>query len=137
MELEEQMQPLKVGDKVYSKRYERWGNNTYYYFAVVERLTKTQAILSGGTRLINTPKVDYFSKIVCYPVYGDTWVKWSIQTPEILEEAKLERERQSVLRWFKDRQFSEEEKRIIYNTFKELNILNSDKEPTTEPKQTT
>jgi hypothetical protein len=130
MELTEQMQPLKVGDKVYSKRYDRWGNNVYYHFAVVKRLTKTQAILSGEIRLINTPEVDSYSKIVCYPVYGDTWVKWSIQTPEILEEAKLERERQSIIRWFNDRKFSEEEKRIIHTTFKELNILNADKEPT-------
>jgi hypothetical protein len=123
MENKEEMNPLKVGDKVYLKAHSRWRNDVYYRFEVVERITKTQAILSNGIRLINTPEVDYYSKIVCYPVYGDTWVKWSIQTPEILEEAKAEKERQSIISWFNDRKFSEEEKRIIYTTFKDLNIL--------------
>ena len=123
MENKEEMNPLKVGDKVYSKEHSRWGKNVYYRLEEVERITKTQAILSNGTRLINTPEVDYYSKKVCYPVYGDTWVKWSIQTPEILEEAKAEKERQSIISWFNDRKFSEEEKRIVYTTFKNLDIL--------------
>ena len=123
MENKEEMNPLKVGDKVYSKEHSRWRNDVRYRLEVVERINKTQAILSNGIRLINTPQVDYYSNKVCYPAYGDTWNKWSIQTPEILEEAKAEKERQSIISWFNDRKFSEEEKRIIYTTFKDMNIL--------------
>jgi len=137
MELEKQMQPLKVGDKVYLKKCPSYSNNCYYYFQNVVRLTKTQAVLSSGKKLINTPKVDYQSKTIYYRAYGDMWEEWRIQTTEILEEAKLEKERRSILGWFDSHKFSEEEKRIVYNTFKELNVLNADKEPTTEPTQTT
>ena len=49
--------------------------------------------------------------------------KWHIQTPEILEEAKLEKERQTIVRWFDNRKFSEEDKRIVYTKFKELDLL--------------
>ena len=119
------MELLKIGDKVYNKKHQQWGNNVYYQFSIVERLTKTQAVLSCGTKLVNEPKLDHYSKTIGYPTYGDSWNKWHIQTPEILEEAKLEKERQTIVRWFDNRKFSEEDKRIVYTKFKELNILDS------------
>ena len=119
------MELLKVGDKVYYKDHSRWTNFVTYKFATVDRLTKTQAILSNGTKLINEPTNDNHDKVFGYSTYGDKWSKWYVQTPEILEEARLEKERQAIVRWFNDRKFSEEEKRIIYNKFKELNILDS------------
>lgn len=117
------MEKLKIGDKVYYKKHQQWGNNVYYTFAVVERLTKTQAILSDGTKLVNEPKFDNWSKIVGYPTYGDSWEKWHIETPEIIEEANKEKKRQKIVAWFRNRKFSEEEQFIIYNTFKTLNQL--------------
>jgi len=117
------MEKLKIGDKLFNKKHQQWGSNIYYKFATVERLTKTQAVLSDGTRLINEPQIKSYDKIISYPVYGDTWTRWHFETPEILEEAKKERDRQAVIRWFDSRKFSEEEKRIIYNTFKNLNQL--------------
>lgn len=117
------MELLKIGDKVYNKKHQRWGDNFYYQFSTVERLTKTQAALSCGTKLVNKPELDYHSKTMGYPTYGDSWTKWHIQTPEILEEAKLEKKRQTIVRWFDNRKFSEEDKRIVYTKFKELNIL--------------
>lgn len=117
------MELLKVGDKVYNKTHERWGNNVYYNFSTVERLTKTQAVLSDGTKLVNNPVLCYHNNIVGYRTYGDTWNEWHIQTPDIIAEAKLEKERQSIVNWFSRREFSEEEIRIIYLKFQELNIL--------------
>lgn len=119
------MESLKIGDKLYNKRHQQWSNRVYYQFSTVERVTKTQAVLSCGTKLVNEPKLDHFSKTIGYPVYGDSWNAWHIQTPEILEEAKLEKERQTIVRWFDNRFFSEEDKRIVYTKFKELNILDS------------
>jgi hypothetical protein len=119
------MELLKIGDKLYNKKHQQWGNNVYYQFSTVERLTKTQAVLSCGTKLVNEPKFDNYIKTIGYPTYGDSWNKWHIQTPEILEEAKLEKERQTIVRWFDNRKFSEEDKRIVYTKFKELNILDS------------
>ena len=40
------MELLKIGDKVYNKKHQQWGNNVYYKFSTVEKLTKTQAVLS-------------------------------------------------------------------------------------------
>lgn len=117
------MEQLKVGDKLYNKQHQQWGNNVYYNFSTVERLTKTQAILSNGTKLVNEPKFDNWSKTIGYSVYGDSWNKWHIETPEILEEANKEKTRQKIVNWFKNRKFSEEEQFIIYNTFKTINQL--------------
>lgn len=123
------MNKLKIGDKLYNKEYSRWTNSTYYKFASVERITKTQAILSDGTKLINEPTKSHYENIVGYCVYGDRYKKWSIETEDIIIEAKIERERQDIIKWFANRKFSDEDKRIIYNKFKELNLLES---PNTE-----
>ena len=118
-----EMELLKVGDKVY-KKIHRWDN--VYKFSIVERLTATQAILSCGTKLVNKPQLAYDRKTVEYPAYGDRWgAKWSIQTPEVLEEVRLERERKTIVMWFDSRKFTEDEKRIVYAKFKELGLLDS------------
>jgi hypothetical protein len=118
-----EMELLKVGDKVYSEKHLTYSRNVGYKFSTVERLTATQAILSCGTRLVNKPKLGYDRKTVEYPTYGDLYTKWSISTPEILEEARLQRERQTIVRWFDSRKFTEDEKRIVYAKFKELGLL--------------
>lgn len=117
------MELLKLGDKVYEKTHQRYGNNIYYNFSEVERLTKTQAILANGKKIINEPTKGHYDTVIGYPTYGNRWDKWHIVTPEILEEAQKEKTRQTIVRWFDNRKFSEEEKYIIYNTFKTLNQL--------------
>jgi hypothetical protein len=115
-------QKLKVGDKVYSIEHEQWGNNIYYIFATVERITKTQAILSNGVRLINEPKNNYHNNIG-YQTFGDSWKWYHIQTVEAIEESKKENKRQDIVRWFKNKKFTEEEQFLIYDTFKNIDKL--------------
>ena len=117
------MEKLKVGDKLYFTSKQRWGMRINYRFETVERLTKTQAVLSDGTKLINEPTTDWARKKVCYSEYGNRYDKWYFQTEEILLEAKKEKERQSIESWFESRKFSDEEKKIVYLKFKELDIL--------------
>ena len=118
------MEKLKVGDKLYFTSKQRWGMRINYRFETVERLTKTQAVLSDGTKLINEPTTDWGTdKKVCYSEYGNRYDKWYFQTEEILLEAKKEKERQSIESWFESRKFSDEEKKIVYLKFKELDIL--------------
>ena len=124
-----EMKRLEVGDKVYNKEHARWGGNVYYRFEVVERLTKTQAVLSNGIKLINEPVKPSFSEdTVGYSVYGDRWKKWHIQTDEIILEAKAEKERQTINSWFELRKFTESEKQIVYLKFDELGILEAKEE---------
>ncbi len=119
---------LEIGDRLCYKWYDKWGQNCDYSFATVERLTKTQAILSDGTKLINAPEyVDYKGVIVGYPIYGDRWEKWQFETQELIEEYKVENERRRIENWFSKRVFSDEEKKIIYLKFKELNLLEQPK----------
>ena len=65
------MELVKIGDKVYNERYHSWTKTVSYRLATIERLTKTQAILSDGTKLINEPTKGYDSNQIEYPQYGD------------------------------------------------------------------
>jgi len=103
---------LKVGDKLYYKKHQRFSDYIYYEFTTVERLTKTRAVLANGTVLVNEPK-QYGGKFG-FGIYGDTWEKYYHVTSEIIEEARLERKRQQIARWFNDKKFTDEEKEIIY-----------------------
>lgn len=114
---------LEIGDKLYNKEYSRWTSKTRYEFATVERLTKTQAILSNGTRLINELTKNHFDSIYGYSVFGNISARWYIVTESVLLEAEKEKERQVIDYWFAKRVFSSEEKRIIYFKFKELGLL--------------
>lgn len=117
------MELLKIGDKLYHKDHSPWTNNVTYKFETVERLTKTQAILSNGTKLINEPIKGHYDEAFGYPTYGDRWDKWYFETEEILLEAEKEIEKQNVNYWFDKRKFTNEEKRIVYLKFKELDLL--------------
>jgi len=109
------VEKLKVGDKVCNISKDRWGDRTYYNFGEVVRLTKTQAVLDNGTKLINDVVRDWHRKS-CFSEYGERYNKWYIQTNEILEKAKKEKERQFINNWFSNKNFTEEEKRLIYIT---------------------
>jgi hypothetical protein len=118
-----EMELLKVGDKVYNEKHHTWSRSVSYQFSTVERLTATQAILSCGTRLVNKPQLGFDRKTVQYPTHGDLYTKWSIPTLEVIEEARLEEERQTIVRWFDSKKFTEDEKRIVYAKFKKLGLL--------------
>lgn len=111
------MEKLKIGDKLCNISHERWGGNIYYNFDEVERLTKTQAILKSGIKLINEPKNDYYDKCVVFETYGDRWVKWKLPTEEIIEASKAEKYRQSVNNWFHKQKFNQEQIIEIYKLF--------------------
>jgi hypothetical protein len=109
------MEQLKVGDKVYYKDYNRWTQETTYNLQSVERLTKTQAILSNGTKLINTPSICYLNKEVCFDLYGNRYKKWYIQNDEVIKEAKTQNENKIIKNWFNNKTFSLDEIKLIYN----------------------
>jgi hypothetical protein len=117
------MELLKIGDKLYFREYYRWTSSVAYKFATVERLTKTQAILSNGIKLINKPQKCRYDNSVGYPVFGNMLSKWHIETEEILLEDKKEREIKFINSWFGNKKFTNEEKRIIYLKLKELDLL--------------
>lgn len=117
------MEKLKIGDKLVFIKSPKLSEYNYYNFAEVVRLTNTQAILSDGTRLVNEPKKAWGGDGVEYSEYGETYTRWSIQTPEIIEQATKEKELIIAHNWLSKRNFTKEEKKIIYDKFKELNIL--------------
>lgn len=119
------MEKLKVGDVVYLKEHSRWSNNINYAIATVERLTTTQAVISGGKKLVNEPIQDWYDKSIGYREYGNHYhyTHWHILTDEIREEIKTEQERRKICNWFEKRKFSDQEKAIVYAKFKELNLI--------------
>jgi hypothetical protein len=121
------MEKLKVGDKVYNVSINRFSSFINYNLDEVVRLTKTQAVLKSGTKLINEIFTDW-NREKCFCEYGDRYNKWYFQNEEILLKARKENERKFIYNWFNNRKFTEDEKRIIYLKFKELNILDNDSE---------
>lgn len=117
------MEQLKIGDELYFKRYARFSDNFTIQFATVERLTKTQVILTNGVRLKNNPIRDFHGKYGFRVHGGNTFDTWHIKTEEVVVEAKIEKEKQIICSWFERRKFTNEEKKIIYLKFKELNLL--------------
>jgi len=120
------MEKLKVGNKLYHTYHSRWNSDVRYDFATVDRLTKTQAILSNGIKLINEPIKGHYDKEVGYGVYGERYDKWYFENPEVLLEAKKEKERQKIDIWFSAKKFTDEEKEMIYNLLKDTETQKSD-----------
>ena len=117
------MDKLKVGDKVYKIETSRFYRNKNYILDEVVRLTKTQAVLKSGCKLTNEPTTNWSKEDICYSEYGDRYKKWYIQTEEIVKEAKAEKERQIIERWFQEKKFTDEEKRAIYLNHKQKQII--------------
>ncbi len=113
--MQNQPLPLKVGGRVYSKRLQRYGTDIYYAFATVARVTKTQAVLSNGKKVMNEPKQYWGDERYSFAEYGDKYKRWYIETPEAIENARVENRRQSVNQWFDTKKFTQEEKEIVYN----------------------
>ncbi len=117
------MEKLKIGDKIYIAETSRWSKRINYVLDEVVRLTKTQAVLSKGRKIINEPTTERNNKETYFSEYGDRYRKWFLQTEEVLIKVKAERERQFVEQWFSNKKFTDEEQRLIYVKFKELNLL--------------
>jgi len=116
----ESMEMLKIGDKVCLVQSQRYGDGTNYCFSEVERLTKTMAVLANGKRLINKAQISHYNnRVPEFPEYGDSWTRWQIETPEILEEHKKSLCEKKALDWFNGKKFTKEEKILIYNLFNE------------------
>lgn len=111
------MEKLKTGDKVYIAESSKWSRRVNYILDEVVRVTKTQAVLSKGRKIINKPTIDWDKKY-CFAEYGERYNKWYLQTDEILVTVKAERERQTIEQWFDTKKFTDEEKRIIYMQLK-------------------
>jgi len=116
------MEKLKVGDKIYVAETSKWSSRVNYIIDEVVRLTKTQAVLSKGTKIINEPTIDWYKKY-CFLQYGNRYNRWYHQTDEILDNIKIEKEKQLIENWFYNKKFTEEEKRIVYLKFKEIDKL--------------
>lgn len=112
------MEELKVGDKVYSKTYRRYGGSKIkgYDFNVVERVTKTQAVLKNGAKLRKEATTD-FNRLTCYSEIKDSYNQWYIVTDEILAEFKQWKETKEINEWFEKKEFTNEEKKQIYYYF--------------------
>lgn len=119
------MEKLKVGDKIYVAEKSKWTKRINYVLDEVVRLTKTQAVLSKGRKLINEPTTEWYGKETCFCEYGDRYRKWFLQTEEVLIKIKAERERQFIEQWFSTKKFTDEEQRLVYFKFKELNLLDN------------
>ena len=87
------------------------------------RLTKTLAVLDNGERLRNKPVKSLINGDIGFALAINRWVYWHIVSGEIQQLAQVEIEKISIDDWFKDRNFSVPEKRMIYNLFKEKGIL--------------
>lgn len=69
------MEKLKIGDKIYIAETSRWSSRVNYTLDEVVRLTKTQAVLSKGRKIINEPTKDWYQKD-CFCEYGDRYKRW-------------------------------------------------------------
>jgi len=104
------MEKLKVGDKVCQKYKSRFGKNFNYRFSTVVRLTKTQAVLDNGKKLVNEAGKDFVE-------VGNRFSSWEITTPEILHVWEKEKQRQAIVNWFDSQEFTDEQKKQVYELF--------------------
>lgn len=124
--MENEKRKLQVGDKLYKRGDNRWGRESIPQFASVVRLSATQALLSNGVRLKN--EIRFWSEKLCFSEVGKNFEFWYFETPEIVEEAKRLKEESRIRRWFELKKWDIEEMKLVYETFKEKNLLNEAKE---------
>lgn len=117
------MEKLKVGDQVVNIIVTNSGKSVYK-FDTVESLTKTQAKLKSGRKLVNEPFPKYGKEnIAQYKELGANYEIWELSTPEIIHDYEKQLKKNEINHWFMTRQFTDAEKQIIYEKFKELGIL--------------
>ena len=116
------MRQLEVGDNVVYIHHLKDDYRTFNFSEVV-RVTKTQAILTDGTKLKINPIRGFNSTYRYENVLSYAFESWELVTPEILEDVEYQKEHQKMLDWFKRKSFSIEEKKLIYKHFEEQNLL--------------
>lgn len=117
------MGKLKEGDEVCQVIHERWGNGKRFIFAKVVRTTNTQAVLDNGVRLKNDPKKDSYRDYLYFYEIPHSYKSWQLNSDELRREAKVESERRKIEYWFNNKKFTEQEIKIIYDRFVELDLI--------------
>lgn len=108
---------LKIGDRLCQKVYKRFGSGIQgYNFEEVVRVTKTQAVLDSGIKLLREPKFNGFDKKYVYETYGDTYSTWDFETTDIIDESKEFNRISKINSWFNSKKFTQEEIIIIHDT---------------------
>ncbi len=108
------MVKLKVGDKLYNVAQDGFNDFARYSFSEVVELTETLAVLKNGVRLINKPKQSYIMEDVGYSVSRKKGTHWHLVSLTAIHKAQIENEKIRIHEWFKERDFSFQEKKRIY-----------------------
>ena len=103
---------LKVGDSVYIS------DDPYYTISTVERLTPTMAVLSNEINVYN--KLISKWGLTGFLQGNYKWNLYCIITDEILEKKKNIEYIRIVKRWFETYEFTLQDKKFMYEKFKEL-----------------
>ncbi len=111
------MEKLKVGDKLYNVHQDGFADFARYSFSEVVKLTKTLAILKNGVRLFNQPKISYIMSDIGYSVSRDKGKHWHLVSLRAIRDAQVENQKIAAHDWFENKEFSIEEKQLIYKLF--------------------
>lgn len=114
------MEKLKIGDKVYNTKQNGFDDFVRYSFSEVVDLTITLAVLKNGVKLINQPKLSYITEDVGYSVSRKKGVHWHLVSLSAIRKAQIENEKIKAHDWFESKEFSLEEKQMLYKMFANL-----------------
>ena len=114
------MKELEIGDKLYNVKQNGFTDFARYSFSEVVALTKTLAILKNGVRLYNRPRISYIMENIGYSVARKKGVHWHLVSLKAIRDAQLENQKIAAYDWFEAKEFSIQEKQIIFNQFKKL-----------------
>ena len=114
------MRELEVGDKLYNVKQNGFADFARYSFSEVVELTKTLAILKNGIRLYNQPKISYIMEDVGYSVSRSKGEHWHLVSLKAIRKAQVENEKITAHDWFESKEFSLEEKQLIYKELRNL-----------------
>lgn len=114
------MEKLKVGDKMYNVKQNGFTDFARYSFSVVIELTKTLAVLKNGVRLINIPKISYIVEDIGFSVNRKKGEHWHHVSINAIRNAQIENKKIEAHDWFQHKEFSIEEKQLMFNYFKKL-----------------
>ncbi|NHF59437.1 pyruvate kinase [Flavobacteriaceae bacterium TP-CH-4] len=112
------MEKLKVVDKLYNVKQNGFSDFARYSFSEVVRLTKTLAILKNGVRLVNQPVTSYIMEEVGFSVSRNKGAHWHLVSLKAIRDAQVENEKIAAHDWFEMKEFTLEEKQLIYLQFK-------------------
>jgi len=111
------MDKLKIGDKVYNVAQDGFNDFARYSFSEVVSLTETLAILKNGIRLVNRPKISYIIEDIGYSVSRKKGTHWHIVSLQAIRKAQIENEKIKIHEWFKNKEFTLQQKKLIYEQF--------------------